>query len=225
VSVIMPVLNEAERLPRALDYLARLPGRFEVLIADGGSSDGSAELAQAHALRPRVVGGTGERGAQLNAAADEASGDLLLFLHVDTLLPFDAYRSLVDAEQDPRLVGGNFALRFDEDDRFSRFLGAVARVQRRLGVYYGDSALFVRRDVFRGLGGFRPLPIMDDYEFVRRLERRGRTVCLPGPAETSARRWEQLGVGRTLVSWIVIQLLFSIGVSPTRLARLYGRPR
>jgi rSAM/selenodomain-associated transferase 2 len=225
VSVIVPVLDEADQLPLLLDHLASLSGSFEILVAEGGSSDRSPEIARAHALRPRVVTAGGGRGAQLNAAAAEAAGILLLFLHADTFLPSNAFGSLADAERDPRLIGGNFELRFDGADRFSRFLAAVARVQRRLGIYYGDSAVFVRKDAFGELGGFRSLTIMDDYDFVRRMERHGRTICLPGPAITSARRWRRLGIARTLASWVAIQLLFWAGVPAGRLARLYGRPR
>jgi hypothetical protein len=121
--------------------------------------------------------------------------------------------------------GGNFALRFDGGDRFSRVLGAWYALQRRLGMYYGDSAIWLRRSAFEALGGFRPLPIMDDYDLARRLERGFRTTCLPGPAVTSARRWRALGVPRTVFSWVLIRWLFVAGVAPERLARLYRRVR
>ena len=98
-------------------------------------------------------------------------------------------------------------------------------MQRRLGIYYGDSAVWVRRGTFEALGGYRDLAIMDDYDFVRRLERRGRTVCLPGPAVTSARRWQRIGLGRTIASWVVIRWLYLAGVSPQRLSALYRTVR
>jgi hypothetical protein len=121
--------------------------------------------------------------------------------------------------------GGNFALRFDGDDRFSHVLGAWYAVQRRLGVYYGDSTIWVRRSVYDALGGFRDLPIMDDYDFARRLERRGHARCLPGPATTSARRWRTLGIPRTVASWVVIRWLYLAGVPAGWLAGLYRRAR
>jgi hypothetical protein len=126
---------------------------------------------------------------------------------------------------DPAVQGGNFALRFDGDDRFSRLLGAVYRLQRRLGIYYGDSAIWLRRHAFERLDGFRALSIMEDYDLVRRLERSGETRCLAGPATTSARRWKRLGLIRTVASWVVIRWLFIAGVSPQRLARLYPHAR
>lgn len=221
VSVVVPTLDEAAELPRLLDHLAALEGRFEVIVADGGSRDGSAELAASHPLAPRVLHETSGRAAQLNAGARAARGDPIVFLHADTRLPPTAHRSLTATHVD----GGNFAIRFDGDDLFARVLGAWYRGQRRLGAYYGDSAIWLRRATFDELGGYRELPIMDDYELARRLERGHRTACLPGPVVTSARRWRALGIPRTVLSWVVIRWLFIAGVSPDRLARLYRRAR
>ena len=123
------------------------------------------------------------------------------------------------------MAGGNFALRFEGEDCFARLLTTAYSLQRRLGFYYGDSSIWVRQEVFEQLGGYRELPIMDDYDFVRRLEGGHRTRCLPGPARTSPRRWRALGVPRTLVSWWVIRLLYVAGVPPVRLAGLYRRVR
>lgn len=225
VSVVVPVLNEAAALPGLLDRLAALPGRFEVVVVDGGSRDETLALARDHPSRPVVCTAAAGRARQMNSGASAARGNVLLFLHADTALPDDAYPAIVDALRDPRVQGGNFALRFDGGDRFSRVLGTWYRVQRRAGIYYGDSAVFARREVFDHLGGYRPLPIMEDYDFVRRLEKRGRTVCLSGPAVTSARRWRALGVPRTIFSWVVIRWLFLAGVPPARLARLYRPAR
>jgi rSAM/selenodomain-associated transferase 2 len=226
VSVVVPVLDEAAALPGLLDHLARSRGRTEVVVADGGSRDGTAEIARRHPSRPVVcVTGAG-RARQMNAGAAAAGGDVLLFLHADTRVPDDAPERITAAlRADPGLEGGNFALRFDGGDSFSRLLSAWYSVQRRTGVYYGDSAVWVRHDVFDRLGGYRPLPVMEDYDFVRRLEKTGRTACLPGPAVTSARRWRALGVPRTVLSWVVIRWLFLAGVSPARLARLYRPAR
>jgi GT2 family glycosyltransferase len=165
------------------------------------------------------------RARQLNAGAEAARGEAFVFLHADTRLPYDAYTSLCAALRAFDVVGGNFALRFGGEDRFSSVLGAVYAGQRRLGIYYGDSAIWVRRRVFEALGGYRDLAIMDDYDFVRRLERRGRTACLPGPAVTSARRWQHGGLLRTIASWVVIRGLYLAGVPAPRLAGLYRHVR
>jgi rSAM/selenodomain-associated transferase 2/rSAM/selenodomain-associated transferase 1 len=221
ISVVVPTLDEAAALPGLLDHLAALAGRFEVIVADGGSRDGTTELAAAHPSAARVLRVPGGRAAQLNAGAAAARGDPIVFLHADTRLPAAAHRLLSQSTAD----GGNFAIRFDGGDAFSRVLGAWYSVQRRLGVYYGDSAIWVRPRVFEALGGFRPLPIMEDYDLARRLERGFRTACLPGPAVTSARRWRALGVPRTVLSWVAIRWLFLARVPPERLARLYRRAR
>ena len=221
VSILIPTLDEERELPALLDGLAALHGRWDIVIADGGSRDATVALARAHASKPRVLTTGGGRAAQLNAAARAASGDLLLFLHADSRLPRDAYASLAQAWREG-IAGGNFALRFDGDRTFERVLGAVYRLQRGHGYYYGDSSVWVRRARFDELGGFREIPIMDDYDFVRRLERGpGRTRCLPGPATTSARRWRAIGIPRTVLAWFVIRWLYVAGVSPARLVRLY----
>ncbi len=226
ISAVIPTLDERDGLTATLDHVATLGGHWEVVVADNGSTDGTPELAATHPAGVRVVvTPAGGRAAALNAGAEAARGDLLVFLHADSRLPGDAHSSLVAAAGDPAVVGGNFALRFDGDDRFSRMLSGTYALQRRLGFYYGDSSVWVRREAFRRLGGFRPLPIMDDYDFVRRLERLGPTACLPGPALTSSRRWRQLGVVRTVLSWVVIRWLFVAGVAPERLAGLYRRVR
>ena len=146
---------------------------------------------------------------------------MLLFLHADSRLPRDAYASLADAWRDPDVAGGNFALSFG-GGAFARTLAAVYRLQRRHGFYYGDSSIWVRRATFDAFGGFREIPIMDDYDFVRRLERSGGTTrCLPGPATTSARRWRTMGIPRTVLAWFAVRWLYVAGVSPARLVRLY----
>lgn len=225
VSIVVPVLNEAVGLPVLLDWLMRLGGRWEIVVCDGGSTDATPEIAATHPARPTVVHAPRGRAAQMNAGAAIASGDVLLFLHADTRLPDGAYAELVRALADPAVQGGNFALRFDGGDRFSRLLGAWYALQRRARVYYGDSAIWLRREAFERLGGFRALQIMEDYDLVRRMERSGPTACLRGPAVTSARRWQRHGLARTIASWVLIRWLFIAGASPARLARLYPHAR
>ncbi len=221
MSVCVPTRDEAEQLEALLDHLAALPGRWEVVIADGGSSDATPELARAHPSAPVVLDVPGGRAAQLNAAAARAGGALLVFLHADSRLPLDAHALLARSAAG----GGNFALRFDDPGAFAWTLGRVYALQRRFGLYYGDSTVWCRRAVFDALGGYRELAIMDDYDFVRRLERVTPTVCLPGPALTSARRWRAMGIPRTAFAWFVIRWLYLAGASPERLARLYRRVR
>lgn len=225
ISVVIPVLEEESTILEVLDSLAELPGCWEVIVVDGGSADGTAALASSHPVVARVITTEPGRAFQMNAGAMAASGQVLVFLHADTRLPSSAYRSIIDAVGDPLVVGGNFTIRFDRADWFSHVLGAWYALQRRLGVYYGDSAIWIRREVFAELSGFAPIPIMEDYDLVRRLEKLGCTRCLPGPVVTSARRWQQAGLARTIASWVLIRWLYLAGVPASKLARLYPRIR
>ena len=192
-------------------------------MADGGSRDDTVTITRERGVE--VVQAPRGRAAQQDAGAAVARGDVLVFLHADSRLPPDAHALLERGLADPRVVGGNFALRFDGGDVFSRVLGAVYAVQRRLGVWYGDSTIWVRPDVLATLGGFPTVPIMEDYLLARALRATGgRTPRLRGrggPATTSSRRWRALGIPRTVLSWVVIRWLFLAGVPPHRLAALY----
>lgn len=224
VSVIVPTFQEAGQIEAVLDHLQALPGTWEVIVVDGGSHDATLALASRHASAPTVLRCAGGRARQLNAAAALAIGDPIVFLHADSRLPAGAWAALRAAFAAGH-SGGNFTLRFDGGDRFSRVLGAVYAAQRRLGYYYGDSTIWVTAAAFERLRGYRELPIMDDYDFARRLEVLGATARLPGPATTSARRWRAQGIPRTVLSWVLIRWLYVAGVPPRRLAALYRRIR
>jgi len=220
VSVIVPVLQERAAIGRTLDHLQALRGRFEVIVVDGGSTDGTLDAARAHAVGARLVRSGRGRGHQMNAGARIARGEVLLFLHADTRLPMTAYRSLVRAVR-AGAAGGNFDLRFDGGGAFAATLGVVYRLQRMVRVFYGDSAIWVTRRAFARLGGYPEIPIMEDLQLARALMATRCTVKLPGPAITSSRRWHQAGITRTVVLWVLIRYLYFLGVAPDRLARLY----
>jgi len=224
VSIIIPTLNEERIITGLLDALAKLKGELEIIIVDGGSSDRTGEIA-AHSLKPfpqsRLVTSRRGRGRQLNRGAEVAGGEVLVFLHADTLLPENAIELIEAAIEDREIVGGNFRLAFDGSDRASRWFTRIYNARRWFGIYYGDSAIWVRREVFEQVGRYINSPVMEDYDFCRKLERAGRTVCLPNPAITSSRRWAG---GRTLlvlIIWILIQWMFLLGAQPERLAWLY----
>lgn len=220
ISVVIPTWQEAARIGecvrKALDVAD------EVIVVDAASADGTASLARAAGAHALVVDRKG-RGPQLHAGALAATGDVLLFLHADAELGAGARDAIVRSLADPAVVGGNFFLRFWPEGWPARLFGWANDVRRRwLRIYYGDSAIFVRRRVYDVLGGFRALPILEDYELVRRLERHGKTAYLRHVhVLASARRFEARPL-RTLLLWIVIQALFMAGVHPNRLARLYA---
>jgi rSAM/selenodomain-associated transferase 2 len=229
VSIIIPAYNEESCIPDALEQLKRVRGHFEVLVADGSSTDRTRELvlrtAAAYPHRLRLVESVRNRAVQSNKAAQVACGDSLLFLHADIRVPPEAVESLELSLLNPSVIGGNFQIVFEGDSAVEKFFTWCYRVRRPFGIYYGDSGLFVRREVFERLGGFNPIPIMDDYEFVRRMERAGRTACLNPPLLVSDRRWRVQGLMPTLFSWIWIQTLYSLGVPAERLALWYGPVR
>lgn len=219
LSIIVPLLDEADTLDAALPHLAALRAQgAEIVIVDGGSSDGSAERCRAVADR-FVQTGRG-RARQMNAGAGAASGDVLLFLHIDTRLP-DAALDLVMQASRSRVWG-----RFDVSiSGASRWLAVVAAMMNRrsrlTGIATGDQAMFVRRDAFVAVGGFPEQPLMEDIELSRRLRRASRPACLRERCVTSGRRWERFGVWRTIVLMWRLRLLYWLGVPADTLARSY----
>lgn len=208
-------MNEAERLDSAV---ASATGAFEVIVADGGSADSTIEAAER--CGARVVSALPGRGGQMDAAAAVARGDVLLFLHADTVLPNGWKNAVERVLSDPGVVAGGFTLSIDSRKGWFRLVERAVRWRyRALGLIYGDQAAFVRKDVFMRSGGFKGLPLMEDVDCVRRLWRSGRVVLLDERAVTSARRWERKGALRaTLKNWAFLSMYYA-GVAPER---LYG---
>jgi rSAM/selenodomain-associated transferase 2 len=221
LSVIIPALNEAEKIARAVDS-ARQAGAAEVLVADGGSTDETP--SRAIAAGARVISAPRGRAIQQNTAAREAAGDVLLFLHADNALPKTAAEELASALQNPRTLHGAFRQRIEAAGFAYRWLeiGNAARV-RWLGIPYGDQAIFIRRNVFEDLGGFPQVPLMEDLILMQRLRRRAWPLLLPGRVLVSPRRWQQQGIIRqTLRNWW-LTAKYSCGVPPEQLAQQYKR--
>ena len=225
VSIVIPVLNEAARLPPLIESLRRQDPDAEIIVVDGGSTDGTGDVARRHAVT--VIDSAKGRGQQVAAGAAAAAGDVLLFLHADSRFPdggLSRIRETLSAA--PDIVGGNFRLLFDGGDRFSDWLNGFYRWIRSHGLYYGDSAVFVRRRVYQALGGVRPIALMEDYDFNRRMERFGKTCCIEDPPmTTSSRRFRGRHPAAIVWGWVKIHILFYAGVSPERLARLYDSER
>jgi len=220
ISVVIPCLDEAEALPGLLRALGRESEPHEVVVADGGSTDGT--LAVARAAGARVIAAPRGRGDQLAAGAAAASGDVLWFLHADSKVAYGAMGALRRALAAPGTVGGNFRVLFDGDTRFDRFMVWFYGAIRRLGLFYGDSGIFVRRGAYEAVGGMRALPLMEDHEFVRRLRRAGRLACVRfPPIVTSSRRFQGRHPAAIMAGWLGIHLLYAAGAPPTLLARIY----
>lgn len=219
-SVIIPTLNEASRVGAAIRS-AFAAGAAEVLVSDGGSEDATADVAREHGAR--VIASERMRARQLNRAAAEATGAMLLFLHADTVLPRDAITVAADALRGGAVFGG-FRLRFLERGPRMRYVETMVNLRTRMTrAPWGDQAQFTTAEMFARAGGYPDFPLMEDYELARRMKRIGRTTLLPLSVETSGRRFLEKGVVRTsIVNWWIVAA-YHAGISPERLASWYRR--
>ena len=215
LSVIIPTLDEAERIPRVLKSVM-LPG-VEVVVVDGGSRDGSVQRAREVGV-PVLESGRG-RARQLARGVEATSGDIVLMLHADTLLPRNWSEVLREALEDPTLVGGAFRFAFDTRGPALAVLEWGARLRGGLLMLpYGDQGLFVRRGVLDSIGGIPQVPILEDLDLVREMKRRGRMVLLDAPAQTSARRHLEHGIWKTAFRHTLAALAWYFGVDRARIA-------
>jgi rSAM/selenodomain-associated transferase 2 len=222
VSVIIPALNEESVLGDLLTCL-QLQAPHEVIVVDGGSQDRTIALAQAAGAQVLIT--DPGRAKQMNSGAAAATGDILLFLHADTLLEAGALDALRAAAQNPALLGGNFDTHFGGDDWVARSFNWIYRARLPFGIFYGDSGIWVGRDFFLRTGGYRPWPIMEDYELARRLHLAGPLRFLPQKIYVSPRRWKNGGLLHALTVWVLIQAGYTLGVNPHRLAWMYKHIR
>lgn len=222
ISIVIPTYNEARCLAGTLTALRALPGEFEILVVDGGSTDETVGIARELGVRA-VVGPKG-RGPQMNHGASLVDGDVLLFVHADTLLPNDAYARITAALRDPALTGGCFRLSFDRTHVVLRFLSFCTRFPCRF-FHYGDQAFFVRAGYFRETGGYRAYPIMEDLDLWLRMVRTGKVKVLGAAVVSSARRFSSAGIVRQQLLNIALVVLFFLGASPFTLDRFYRNVR
>ena len=220
LSIVMPALNEAAGIEATLEALQPLRARgVEVVLADGGSSDGTADLARCRV--DAVAAAPRGRAVQMNAGAALARADVLLFLHADTRLPPDADTLVLQA-----LAGGacwgRFDVRIEGRPWMLRVVAATMNLRSRIsGIATGDQAIFVTREAFERVGGFPLQPLMEDVEISRRLKALGRPACLRERVGTSGRRWEQRGVWRTIVLMWRLRWRYWRGEPAERLAQAY----
>ncbi len=219
ISVIVPVINEQAQLAITLSHIRLAPGD-ELLVVDGGSTDQTLDIARK--FTPHVLSSPPGRARQMNLGAAHATGDILLFLHADTILPSAGLDAVRHALQSQQVAGGAFRLVITPATLGLRLVAWGANLRSRLGqLPYGDQALFVRRDLFETLGGYDDEPFLEDVKLVRAIRRYGRLELVPTPVQTSGRRWLNEGVVYTTVRNNVIMGLFFCGVAPATLKRWY----
>lgn len=222
LSIVIPMLNEAENLPRTLESLKfdQYPGVVEILAVDGGSCDNSVVVAKN--VGCRVLSCSPGRGRQMNVGARAASGRYLLFLHADTIMPPDYLGAICRCLSRPGVAAGAFSLAIADQRPIFRFLEKlICWRSRSLGQPYGDQGLFMSRVLFEQVAGFWEEPLLEDVDFIRKIKKEGRLVILPARIETSARRWQRLGVGFTTLVNQLVMLGYFLGLPPKCLAWIY----
>jgi rSAM/selenodomain-associated transferase 2 len=219
ISIIIPTLDEAASIAATLDALAFFDENIEIIVVDGGSTDATLSIAESYDVK--ILRSERGRGRQLQTGGAAASGEILWFVHADTIAPPNAIYEMKRALQNPRTVGGNFTIRFDGERFAAKFLSWLYPKLNLLGLIYGDSAIFVRRGVYEQIGGFKPYPIFEDLDFVERLKKNGEVVTLPSAVVTSSRRFENKSFLLTFLRWTVLQTLYWLGVNPETLLKIY----
>jgi rSAM/selenodomain-associated transferase 2 len=222
ISIIIPVLNESLSIVQTLSDLQswRVEGH-EVIVVDGGSEDRTAELSRPFA--DQVLFSPPGRGLQMNAGANVAKGNLLLFLHADTSLPKEGHRVMLERMKEGRRVWGRFDVRLSGKHFLFRVIEWLMNWRSRItGVATGDQAIFVQKELFKTVGGFPDIHLMEDIALSKSLKKHGPPLCLPQRVTTSSRRWEKKGILRTVLLMWFLRLAFFLGVDPKYLAKLYG---
>ncbi len=217
-TVVIPTLNEAGRIEATLASVRAPADPFEVIVADGGSTDDTCRIAEEGGAR--IVTAPSGRAVQMNAGAACAGGDVLLFLHADTLLPPGAFDLIRSAFANSAVEAGAFRLAFDRWTPLLRFYSLCTRLHRP-SLCFGDRGLFVRRATFEALGGFAPLPLFEDLDLVHRLWQRGGFVFLSASVTTSARRFERQGPLQQQLRNTYLWMNYMLGRDPERLRHLY----
>lgn len=225
LTIVIPIWNDPAALREILGTIAGLRGVNEVIVGDASATDDCAQIAIAAGARLVRCAKPG-RGQQMNAAASMATGDAILFQHADTELRQAHVDSLLAAMDDPDVIGGAFHRKFDARHPRLMWLESWNRIlAEQGGTLFGDQSLFVRREVFERMGGYRPFPLMEDVDFSKRLRNEGRRIVLDPPIATSARHHMKRGSWRTSLRNATMLLLFALGASPDFLHAWYYRKR
>jgi len=219
ISIIIPVLNEAGIIKSTLQNL-QSKSNLEIILVDGGSKDNTVNIAQE--IGVEVITVTGGRSTQMNAGANIAQGNILLFLHVDTLLPPNFNHLVRQTLKQPQVIAGAFELAIDGREKSLRWVEILVKLRSHLfSLPYGDQAIFITKQIFVEIGGFADLPIMEDFELIQRLKQRGKIAITSAAVTTSGRRWQKLGVAKTTLINQLIIAGYYLGISPAKLSKFY----
>ncbi|MDG6025280.1 MAG: glycosyltransferase [Candidatus Brocadia sp.] len=221
ISVVIPALNEESHLEKTLQSVTKQEGDYEFFVVDGGSSDNTVTIAKRYTT---VINSLRGRAIQMNTGAKACSGDILLFLHADTILPDCAFREIRKRMKDVSVAGGSFYIAFDADTFILKGVSFVTRFNFRL-FHFGDQGIFVRRTVFQTLQGYKEMPIMEDYDFYKRLGKQGKVILIRMPVISSARRFVRKGVIRQLFMNKLVVLAYWAGVDIQTIKRFYDDTR
>lgn len=222
ISIIIPVLNEATIIKKTLGQLTQY-SEIEIIVVDGGSQDDTVAIAKSSANIVKVMTVIGKgRAGQMNAGANLAQSDILLFLHADTQLPANFIDLVTKTLKQNKTIAGAFELAIDASGISLRGIEILVKMRSRLlSLPYGDQALFISKQAFIQAGGFADLPIMEDFEFIQRVGKLGRIAIAPAAVTTSGRRWQKLGVWQTtLINQLMIAGYY-LGISPAKLSKFY----
>jgi len=225
ISVIIPVLNESASIQKCLDQFHQ-EDAMDVVVVDGGSTDGTPDLVVSSGIGQCVVSPQTGRASQMNYGAQQATGDVLLFLHADTFLPPRGLHLIREMMADQNVVGGRFELGLVEAGIGFQLIAYLSTLRSKyLGITYGDQGIFVRRDIFQTVGGYPALELFEDSEFCNAVKKCGKFVMLSAQVCSSTRRWRKWGLVRTVIWMWVLRVLFVCGISDKTLCQWYRSVR
>ncbi|EJO5345978.1 TIGR04283 family arsenosugar biosynthesis glycosyltransferase [Clostridium botulinum] len=224
ISIIVPVLNEEKTIENLLRNLKKLKGEKEILIIDGGSKDCTRDIAFRYG---KVIESKKGRANQMNCGAKEAKGDILWFIHSDSIINYQCISAIEKAIYKEAHIGGGFPIYFyDLNSLFMKYISKTSNIRAgKFNIYYGDQGIFVKKDVFFNMGGYPSLDIMEDLEFSFKLRKMGKLKLLPYYIGTSARRFKKAGQLKTHILMHKLRILYFMGVSTEKLNKIYREER
>ncbi|MBI5181630.1 MAG: TIGR04283 family arsenosugar biosynthesis glycosyltransferase [Nitrospirae bacterium] len=224
ITIIIPVLNEEKNISSALENIERLDGKKEIIVVDGGSIDNTVGIVKKKGVV--LLSSQKGRGCQMNKGAEIAKDETLLFLHADTKLPDNAILEIDKAMKASEIAGGRFNVRFDNNRFIFKLIAFLMNWRSRLtGISTGDQAIFIRKSIFKEIGGYSEIPLMEDIELSKKMKRKGKVACINDCVITSARKWKEEGIIKTILLMWFLRLLYFFRVSPETLSRIYYRKK